>query len=335
MNKEIAQFLSRIRWLAIAVSLGGIALVFVGEYNVRPVSLVWGLIISHLGLALLIAGIIGLILELTEMKTFFEERLKQLLTSANFLNLLEDEALREYVSKAIEQMIRKRAKNVGYYDYKSLPFSISRDVLSWIGGVYCEDYNDATEFNILSPEEVEALGLTRDVRVSKTINRVTYDLIAPGENEDTEVTIKYDNNASETRALLSNQQFQLRLFLWKDGTENEREEEVDVNAFVKSEDGDRLLDFTHKPKFQNWLRCRIECTCYETPLPRYAITYMKYPTRNVTVHFASNTPVKPVGEIWGMVPDYTPPFETEHALTLRYPGWILEDQGYVVVWQVD
>ncbi|MGD0230452.1 MAG: hypothetical protein ABSC19_08845 [Syntrophorhabdales bacterium] len=334
MPREIVRFLGRIRWLAVALGLAGLMLVIISDDYVKPLSSLWGLVVSHVGIALLIAGIIGLILELTEMKAFFEERLMQLLTSENFLGLLDDGTLRRYTLKAMEQIILRKAKNTRYYDHTSLPSYINGEILPALGGVYCEDYNEATEFNVLQPDDVQALNLEPAVPVSKTINRVTYDLIAPNENVDAEVTIRYYNDARELSSLPAGRQFELRLFLWEDGKDDEWEPKVNVEEFVKSENGLRILEFTHKTTFKNLLRCRIESTTYESPLPSYTIRYMKYPSRNITVHFASNLAVKPDGEIYGITPDYTPPFKTDHALTLRYPGWILESQGYFIVWRI-
>jgi hypothetical protein len=278
----------------------------------------------------MIAGIINLILELTEMKTFFEERLGNILTSNDFLELLDESKLNDYIMASMQQLLGKRATS-NYRDYIGVPRTIIRDILPGLNDVYCEDYNDSTEFILLKSHEIEALQLKPDISVAKIINTVTYDLIAPHEEQEIKTTVRYYYDVKETDFLPPDQQFQLRLFLTHPD-QDEQEEKLSLEKYLENEEGITSLNLSYETNFKNYLHCRIECTILTSPPPTHRLVYMKYPTRNVTVNFASNIPLKPTGEIYGIVPDYNEPFEKDHALTLRYPGWMLKDQGYFIKW---
>ena len=333
MNKEIKQFLNRIRLVAISLILRGIVFILVGELYVKPLTSLWGTVISHIGIAIMIAGIINLILELTEMKSFFEERLLSIVASDDFLDLLSEPILSDYIFNAMHRLLRNKAPS-DYRDYGGIVRTITRDILPALGGIYCEDYNDSTEFKLLKSDEIEILKLNQDIHAAKITNRVSYDFIAPNQDEELEISVKYYYGVKEINSFPINDQFNLRLFLThKD--QDEKEEKVDLEKYLKNEEGFISLDLSYETKFKTFLRCRIECTIVSSPPPTLRLVYMKYPTRNVTVHFSSNVPLMPTGEVYGIAPDYTEPFETDHALTLRYPGWMLEDQGYFIKWDAE
>ena len=254
------------------------------------------------------------------------------IATSDFLSLLDESTLSEYIMNAMQQLLRNNAHSE-YRDYGGLVRTITWNILPALKDEYCEDYNDSTEFNLLKPDEIEALGLglSTDLNIAKITNRVTYDLIAPREDELIESTIHYYYSIKEDNLIPLDKQFQLRLFLTQKD-QDEKEETIEVEKLLKTEEGVTSLDLSYETKFKTILRCRIECTILSSNPRTHRFVYMKYPTRNVTVHFSSNEPLKPTGEVYGIAPDYTEPFETDHALTLRYPGWMLEDQGYFITW---
>jgi hypothetical protein len=108
---------------------------------------------SHFGEALVIASIIGFFLEITEVKTFFEERLTNVLFGGSYIGSVNRDrliTLSEIALKGIGQI----HVNNKLHDYDSFVTSIIEDVaLENIDKVYRKDFNETIYYSALNPNE--------------------------------------------------------------------------------------------------------------------------------------------------------------------------------------
>jgi hypothetical protein len=328
MHPVVKNFLKKISFIATSLISIGFIIILICDFYLAPISPLWGAVILHVGIAIMIAGIINLILELTEIKSFFEERLLSIVAKDEFLDQLTDDTLSEYIHNAMYRLLYKKAPS-NLRDHGGICRSITLEVLPALWGVICEDYNDSTDFELLDDDKIKELQLTKNV--AKITNSVIYDFIAPNKDDEFDIKIYYWYIVKEINNYPLKEQYEFKLFLTHTD-KDEKEEEIEMAKYIKKEEGFAELDFSYDIKLKSYVRCRIECTIITSPPPTHRVVYMRYPTRNVAVHFSSNKPVSPIGEVYGIVPDYTESFEKAHTCTLRYPGWMLEDQGYFIKW---
>lgn len=148
---DIYKWLLIIRWIMMASCFVGLALACwadkIGKW--WP----WSNIMSHFGEALVIASIIGFFLEITEVKTFFEERLTNVLFGGSYIGSVNRDrliTLSEIALKGIGQI----HVNNKLHDYDSFVTSIIEDVaLENIDKVYRKDFNETIYYSALNPNE--------------------------------------------------------------------------------------------------------------------------------------------------------------------------------------
>ena len=90
----IKEFVNRTKWIIAGSFLCGVVFILIGEilslkYGIKTLAQV----IVHVGIAFIIAGIIGCFLELTEIKEFFEKRLAGILAGDDFMQMVSEDTL--------------------------------------------------------------------------------------------------------------------------------------------------------------------------------------------------------------------------------------------------
>ncbi len=326
---EMKRFLKNIRWVIIAYFLFGIVLMLVAESYLINDSKFFASMVSNVGMAVMIASIVGFIVEFTEMKNFFEERLKQILKGEEFLSSLTEEKLKEYNLMVMRRIIRGKISNPGY-DYNSLPQVITDGILSGVGGVYRDDYHETVEYNVLPQKEREDLALDNDV-ISKEIVKMTvnirFNLIAPKEREDMEYALPYVWHVKKIPGLDKNGHCDLSLLV--DG----EIQPIQKEEFIEETENEILMKFKLPVKFNTSAFVELRAVIYEHGNSGSLASRMETLTHNVNVHFSSDRPLEFSTEIFGMSDICSPPSITKNAVSIRFPGWLLPGHGYYVSWQ--
>ncbi len=326
---EMKRFLKNIRWLIIAYFLFGVVLMLVAESYLMNGSRFFASMVSNVGMAVMIASIVGFIVEFTEMKNFFEERLKHILKGEEFVSSLTEEKLKEYNLMVMRRIIQSKISNPGY-DYNSLPQVITDGILSGVGGVYRDDYHETVEYNILQEKEKEDLALDSSA-ISKEIVKMTanirFHLIAPKEKEDVEYVLPYVWHVKKIPGLDKNSHCDLSLLVDGESRPVQKEE------FIEETENEVLMKFKLPIKFNTGASIELRAVIYEYGNSGSLASRVETLTHNVNVHFSSDRPLEFSTEIFGMSGICSPPSITRNAVSIRFPGWLLPGHGYYVSWQ--
>ena len=322
----VKRFFQTIRFLIISIFLIGLCLMLLAETYLTGL---FSSIIIHIGTALMIASIIGVIIEFTEIKNFFEERLLEILKGDEFLNILKEEKLEQFNLKIMEKMIQNRANNP-YYDYYTLPQAVNYDILSNIGGVYRDDYHETIEYSILQLSDIDNLGIDKSPirqEIVKITDTITYRLIAPLEKEDAEFEISYDWIVKKIPGFDKNKHFDLKILV------NDETQSLEKENFITEKSDKVEIDYESKIKFKNTIPVEITAIMYEYGRGGSFSSHAEIITHNVTVHFSSDQPLELNAEIFGMTVNYYEPSITKHSVSIRYPGWMLPGHGFFIAWE--
>ncbi len=322
---KLKDYLKTIRWIAIALFVIGICLILTSEYIDEHLLKT---IVSHIGVAFVVASIIGLIIELTEIKDFFENRILNIVTGKKFIEILSDKKLEELNHEIMKKMIQNKVDN-DKYDFYSFPHTITTDILSQIGGVYREDNSDTIEYHVLTPQEIEQIFNEQEVRENE-IARITYTarfyLVSPKENEEIEHEIIEYWYVKKIPSINKNNHFEIKLIVDGDTISLNKDE------FIKEEGDNMTLDLSYKIKFKKGISVLIETIMYEYGKTGNIASYMEDLTKDINVHFSSDLQLDIDAEIFGLSAKYYDPSITSNAASINYPGWMLPGHGYSISW---
>jgi hypothetical protein len=323
--RGIKNFLNKFRLMVSALLLFGLFLVISSECYIKPINLFFASILYHFGLALMIASIIGFIIEFTEIKNFFEERLVKILTDNEFLDLLNDNKLKKLNITTMQKIIQNKVDNP-IYDCSSLPQLITDDVLSAMGEIYYEGYHETIGYSILDIAENSKLSITKEI--VKLSIKTQASLISPkGKEKDVEHELNYRGFARKIPNYDKNAHYNLSLFV------NDEEQHINLNDFITERDNEVELNLKHKIKFKNKADIVWNVIVFEYGPVGFLPGNIATPTHNFSIHFSSETPISLYGEIYGITPNRYSPSITKNSLVIRYPGWLLPGQGYFIFWE--
>jgi len=328
--KTKLQLVSKARWIIAVIFSVGVILMLFGElikiklqYEFVPQVLI------HLGMALVISSIIGLFLELTEIKDFFERRLVGILSGDEFIKLVSEDKLVDYNVTTIRGIGSKRVTNP-LYDYHDFATTIGYDILSNVGQVYRKDYYETVDYRILNEEETRELGLNRESLTkvpAKIVSSTRYQLISPSSEKEQEFLITCSYRASRIPGFEPKQQLGFEISI--DG------EDININPekFITVNDKEISFDFEHNLKFTSSSWVSYKLTSLEYELGGSFPNYMDCLTQGATVHFSSREPLELNAEIFGMTANYTPPSITSNSVSIHNPSWVLPGHGYFITWE--
>lgn len=135
----------------------------------------WYELLFHIGETLVIAGLVGLVLEVTEFARYFEERLSFLLVEEQFLELFSPEKLELIGRKALQLSKAKEITNPAsqWEDFLSV---VVREILPLFTRNYRANYREVIEVEIV--DSASLTGATHGAKVSRIKTAYQYDVIS-------------------------------------------------------------------------------------------------------------------------------------------------------------
>jgi len=308
----------------------GIILIFLGELDVisENIELLSSLLI-HVGMALIISSIIGLFLEMTEIKDFFENRLVNIISQNEFVDMLSEERLLDLAVTAIQGLGRRRTTNPAY-NYDDFGAKVRNDVLENIGKTYRKDYFETIDYSVLRDKELPQIGiLISDLKcaLSRVVSTTRYEIISPEKEKEIEYEVTCFYYTAPIPGLAFEKQFSFEL-----DVDGERIA-LDISKFITTKDGKIEIDIKHKIKVTGSAWVEMKLISLEDELSGHFVNYMNELTQNVTLHFSSREELVLNAEIFGMTVNYNEPSITNNSVSIQYPGWALPGHGYFITWK--
>jgi hypothetical protein len=321
-------FLKQVRWIILVFVLLGLLLSLSGEH-LKPYSKVSGSILEHFGTALIIAGIIGLFLEISEIKDFFESRLLALLSRAEFVEIVDQNRLMEIAVSAIAGVGKKRATNP-HYERDDFAWTLAEVINNYAGRPYRKDLFETVEYSILELEEIKAMGLNSDdvpECVMKIITKSRYEVVPPSEHDEFDFEFDLIERSFLVPGLDPGRHFSLKLKVNGDEKDEKWEGSISAQGKLAQIEIDRFY------KLRGTASVEVELTQLSYGTSGHIVNYVTQVTHNATVHFSSRHSLNLQADVFGVMGNYNEPSITENSVSLQYTGWVLPGQGYYIAWR--
>ena len=327
--KEINKYLTWTRWIIGCFFVVGLAITFFGFWLDSQ-------FFTHLGMAFIIASIVGIFLEITEVKKFFEERLAEVLIKDDYLKSLDKDKLTTLIYETLKS-IGKEINNPAY-EYGDFVDNIQGDVMNNIGETYRKNFRQTIDYSILEPEEIEAIleANPNDLDGIVCIKTTTrFHLIAPTQKEDQ--IFQYD--FSYELDLINNleQKKHTSFKLWIDDNEIDN---INFDECLKLNDKILSFKYLHDVRFSskedNSFTALIEFEKVEYKFDLFGRlkSNMNYLTHGANIHFSSKHELELDAEFYGISGEWdNEPNKTNNFISIDCNGWAFPQHGYFIYWQ--
>jgi hypothetical protein len=325
-------YFSVVKWITISAFFLGLLLILGGEAIDHYSS--WKIIasiITHIGVSLIVASIIGFFLELSEIKDFFDKRLTDIIVESEFLIGLNESKLLNIIRRSILAISTVKIDN-NNYEYDSFSKMVTDDILPHIGEVYLENYYVKIEINALNESHYIDLGLNDD-DVKKPLIKVVYEvsflMVSPKKTETQHGDYDIHWWVPRIPSLDVSKHFTLELTI-----NGDKQETSDLTEFISEEKEDNRLTFNKslKVNVEDIARIKYKLTAYEYGETGSMTYFLDHVTYYVSMHLVSNRPLDLDAEIFGILGNYSEPSISDYSVTLNYPGWMLPGHGYFITW---
>jgi len=281
----------------------------------------------HVGVALIIAAVVGLFLEIAEIQAFFETRLVRILGSDGFVGLLSEQKSLDLSVAAAKGLGRLRTNNPAY-EYEDFARTIGQDVLNLIGKPYRRDLAESIFVQWLNPEQAAAIDVAHKTgggSLARIKQGTAFTLISPTIDKDYKYEYKflvYFDNATgiDCRKHTS---FEFKI----DG----KSLPVNCHDFFKDVDGSTSWEFRYEMTFRESCFIEAHLSTVEYMAETYA-SNMVHLTKNATIHFSSNDPLDLQAQISGIAGKGAEPSISKNSVAIKFDGWVLPGHGYSINW---
>lgn len=326
----IRNFVKRVKWISISLFLLGIIFILVAV--VAPQihsSEILHAIFKEIGVALMIASIVGIIIETTEITSFVEERLVSIVSKDDFLRSMETDRLNELLNSTIKTLGEKKANNPSYY-HDRLPGIVSDEILSNIGETSLLNYNETIDYCYGCDSDLAAVNVDITKLKRKCVRlriKTRYNVVAPMIGVETEHEIVYNWEVKKIPGLDKLKHFSVDLMI--DG----EKQDIDVEKYVKETEAKVELDLKYPHKFTDEMFVYFEVTIFEYGASGNYWSFTYNYIENVSVHFSSDKALDISGDIYGIAGHFYPVSVTSHSISMVNPGLLMPGHGYFIVWQ--
>ena len=338
----------------------GSALIYLGEYwrlswaatqgndhhTSNPFLHAVPLLVGHIGVAVVVATLVGILFHMREFSEFFLSLAKSTLIEDGYLEKLKPESLLQLRARAGSVIIGATVDNEKYdrrhlerlidevLFKKLLPTENSHD------GIYRQNVSEIITLKIMTLQEALAeckvsVGSLSANELAAPIIKCTelteYELVAPRKAVllSKEFSVPLLGNSTAIKGFPKEKRVSYQV-----GTSRESSKPVDVETTEK--DGAFQFTATGSVTFKDnittiWCR-RVE---YRSPNNEpFMLKLMSRLTRNidVRVNVLGGPPLSFSGGVFGLASTVPDPEMTEDGIRLKYDGWMLEDHGYYVWW---
>lgn len=321
------EFLKRTKFIPISIILLGVVidLLVIPRIQCSP----WWELLFHLGETFVIAGIVGLFLELTEFAEYFEKRLGTILVKEEFLDFFLPEKLNSISKAALRQKFRKLITNPKnrWEEYFS---DVLEEVLPLFQKPYRANYRQVTHMKIVDVNVESAGSNNSSIKVSKMETIYEYDVISPSADVMKEYLVT-------TKVLLNRipgienleEYYSVELTIDKK-TESISPERTIQGDFVKA-------GFSHTLKFKGIAHVKIFVNEQERVGPaNFISTKMGVLTHKATLSFSCEQPLTLDVTAFGLdLQDTQPDVKTPNAVAFIYSGWMFPGEGFFIDWAIN
>jgi len=326
------EYLTSIKWIFWASLFFGLALTcWADKIGVhRP----WPSLMSNFGTALMIASIIGIFLEITEFKRYFEDRIVNILIKDDHIKSLNEDRLIELNLRTMKCIANLNISNLEY-EYDDFVKKIQDGVLlENLGKIYRKDFQQIIHYSRLKKDEIQELGAIPDELNGKLFRiRTTtrFQLIAPNEDEEFDLDCGGDE-LTLIPGLDPSSQISFELWI------NDDKVDIDIAKHIKTNEKTLSFKFVHKVKFKAAasftasIEYKKEKYLYDEPSGRINDS-MNTLTHGANIHFSSREELEFVdAEFYGLT-GYSKPAKTDNSISIDYSDWALPEDGYFIYWR--
>ena len=313
-----------IRWVLAAVGGVGVGMIVAGFY-VENHSHYLAAFLFHLGVAYVVACVIGGIIEVGEFKDFFEQRLIGIFTGKQLVDILDNNHLLELHGKIIEGIARKTVTNPAH-EYQDYVASVCNPLTAFASLRHRKNQAETIHYKILNDTELTKLGidLMHLGNVGQTDVKLRYMIVSPKLTEPDKDEFGWSWWVSEIPGLPLDKHYEFSVSVdGKPHTPVTKEMVRKVKGTVVF-DVDELLPFHGTA----WVEARM--TYYELGVQTVFQSTFGSLTHNASVHFASREPLELFARMFGVTDDAPDPSIAGNSVSIQYPGWILPDHGYYI-----
>lgn len=282
----------------------------------------WYELLFHIGETLVIAGLVGLVLELSEFAGYFEERLSELLSTERYLSSLHTNKLEEIAVKALEyrnSAVISNPKN----QWKEYLKVVLSEILPLFQRPYRANYSEVIHLNLIEGGNGHDSGAKIEMKTW-----YEYDLISP-RNGKSKYTI---SSRVELRRITGlddpSAYYQSKLFV--DGKEIAPTEVIQAKF-----DGETVTaGFRHELEYEETAHVRIELSEREG-FPgggSFVSGRMADLTQGATITCSSAQPLYFFLTLYALDNKRIVPTVTPNMVTLNVPGWMLPGEGFFIDW---
>ena len=323
--KEIFQFFGRIKFVTVSMILAGIVICLL-VFKIVHCS-PWYELIFHLGETLVIAGSVGLLLELTEFAQYFEERLSSILVKEEFLDFFTPDKLNSISKAALRQKFRKLITNPKnrWEEYFSI---VLEEILPLFQCCYRANYRQVTHMTIMDGNTIGS-NSSSAIKVSRMETTYEYDVISPSSDVEDKYTVA-------TNVLLNKIPGVENLEMYYSVALAIDKKTVDISP-KRAIQGDFVeASFSHCFKFKGIAHVKITLTEQERVGPaNFISTKMGVLTHKATLSFSCAQPLALDITAFGLnLQDTKPDVKTPTAVAFIYSGWMYPGEGFFIDWAI-
>lgn len=306
-------------------------------------------ILRELGIGLIVAAIVTLFWQLREVSEYFTTLARATLIEDAYLGKLSLPSLRKLRTAAASAILDRLVDNRPRYDWKQIENWVDNVLFEKclpgelpLSGIYREDMYKKIELQFMSLREalLEVGGSIEDIsdeeldtEVAKQTTYNRYTVIAPRRNApgyaEYPVTL-YGKSADMPRSFPLDKRVGLRV-----GKNEADSVEVKVTVTDVARGGIEFRAEQRLPLVGGETAVWTKLVEYNSgPREPFFLDTMSHLTKELTVDLTIVGTRKKLifdADVIGLAPGETIE-PTESGIFLHYPGWLLEDQGYMIWW---
>jgi hypothetical protein len=339
--KDIKRYLARTIWVILAFIILGLCL----SVQRSP-------FISHLGMGLVIAGIVGFYLEVFEVKKFVEERLAEVLTKDEYLESLNEKKLTDLIYRAMiflaERKLSSFPINDDTYELDDFVDRIQGDAIDNLGTTYRKNFNQIIDYCKLDDDEIRALGANpadlegQFLVCIKTTTR--FHLIASSKKENEKYEFRYEIDLIKgLKVATADSPTQLKPETLFKLSVDDDDIIIDFDNCLKPNKNEKSLSFNfiHEVKLSkdNSYSALIQFQQVEYKLDKFDLlgrlkSNMNYLTHGANIHFSSRHALELDAEFFGITGEWdNATNKTNNFISIDYDGWAFPQDGYFIYWE--
>jgi hypothetical protein len=287
----------------------------------------WYELFFHIGDTLVIAGLIGLVLELTEFARYFEERLSKVIGEDQFLSLFSPDKLESISRAALRTSLGKTITNPAsqWEDFFGV---VLHEIPTLFTQCYRENYSEVIHMKL----EQAAATNGKSQQVSQMHTLYEYTVVSPWKDKEAMYVIRSRVTLGKIPGLEDlGEYYSARL--WIDGKEITLGDQITRSSDAR----DVHVALEYPVTFQGTVHVKFELK--EKELTRgfsgFLSLNMSYLTHNVNLAFSCEHPLQLDATLYGLATKEVRPNITSNMAVFAFPGWMLPGDGCFIDWVRD